>query len=112
MDPANTCPRCGASRLANAPAGLCPRCLLGHGLEAGNARAQDAEIEAAGGVITGQWNQPAQSGILSTIERAVGPVPRVLLRDDRTDQRPAVASSEAIPTSAGDAGRYHLHGEI
>ena len=37
---------------------------------------------------------------------------RVLLRDDRTDQRPAVASSEAIPTSAGDAGRYHLHGEI
>jgi len=112
MDPANTCPRCGAPRLANAPAGLCPRCLLGHGVRAGHAQSRDSELEAAGGMITGRWNQPAQSGILSNVERAVGPVPRVLLRDARSDERPAVASSEAMPTSAGDAGRYHLHGEI
>ena len=32
MDPAQACPRCGAPRLANAPAGLCPRCLLQNGL--------------------------------------------------------------------------------
>ena len=37
MDPAQACPRCGAARLANAPAGLCPRCLLRHGLRAGPA---------------------------------------------------------------------------
>lgn len=112
MDSTKTCPRCGASRLANAPAGLCPRCLLGHGFLPGNARPQDSEIESGGGANTGRWNQPVQSGILSTVEQTVGPVPRVLLRDARTDERPAVASSEAIPTSAGDAGRYHLHGEI
>ena len=35
MEPANACPRCGSARLANAPAGLCPRCLLVHGLRIG-----------------------------------------------------------------------------
>ena len=44
---------------------------------------------------------------------AVGPVPRVLLRDGSAgEERPALACSEAMPVSAGDAGRYQLHGEI
>ena len=33
MDSAIACPRCGSARLANAPAGLCPRC--GKDLNAG-----------------------------------------------------------------------------
>ena len=41
MEPANACPYCGAARLANAPAGLCPRCLLGHGLRAGGVAGPD-----------------------------------------------------------------------
>ncbi len=103
MDTAEACPRCGTPRMANAPAGLCPRCLLGHGLLAGPARGPDA-----GRCV------PAQvAGILSTVDRAAGPVPRVLLRDGSAgDGPPALACSEAIPASAGDAGRYQLHGEI
>jgi eukaryotic-like serine/threonine-protein kinase len=113
MDPADACARCGASRMANAPAGLCPRCLLGHGLRAGQAGGPDAERGGAGGAPTGGWSPSRHSGILSTVDRAVGPVPRVLLRDvSAGDDRPALACSEAMPASAGDAGRYQLHGEI
>jgi eukaryotic-like serine/threonine-protein kinase len=113
MDPAQACPRCGASRMANAPAGLCPRCLLGHGLRAGLECGPDAEGGGAGGALTGPWSPPRHSGILSTVDQAVGPIPRVLLRDGSAgDDRPALACSEAIPASVGDAGRYQLHGEI
>ncbi len=100
MSAVQSCPRCGSPRLANAPAGLCPRCLLGHGLQ-------------VGGTAGGRGASARQSGILSTVDRTVGPVPRVLLREGPvTDDRPALACSEAMPTSAGDAGRYQLHGEI
>ncbi len=113
MDVAQACPRCGASRLANAPAGLCPRCLLGHGLLAGRAPGPEADTEETDGAFTGGWNSQVHSGILLTVDPANGPVPRVLLRDgSAVDDRPALASSEAMPISAGDAGRYQLHGEI
>jgi len=92
MEAANTCPRCGSARLANAPAGLCPRCLLGHGLRVG---------------------QPGEAGILSTLDESLGPVPRVLLREASAgEERPARTSSEEVPAAVGDAGRYQLHGEI
>src|SRR5213078_1024082 len=53
------------------------------------------------------------SGILSTLDEALGPVPRVLLREGSAgEERPARASSEEIPVTVGDAGRYQLHGEI
>jgi serine/threonine-protein kinase len=56
---------------------------------------------------------PRPSGILSTLDAALGPVPRVLLREgSASEQRPARTSSEEIPVSIGDAGRYQLHGEI
>src|SRR5437016_4339178 len=105
MDPAPTCPRCGALRLANAPAGLCPSCLLRHGLRAGQAAGMDAEAGVSAKTPTGQWGPARHSGILSTVDRAVGPVPRVLLRDGSAgDDRPALACSEPMPASAGDAG--------
>ena len=113
MVPAPACPRCGAPRLANASGGLCPRCLLGHGLRAGQADGPDAEPGGAGGGLTGRWSPPRHPGILSTVDETVGPVPRVLLRDGWAgDHRPALACSEPMPASAGDAGRYQLHGEI
>ena len=70
MGPAQPCPRCGASRMANAPAGLCPRCLLGHGLRAGLECRPDAEGGGVGETPTGQWGPPRQSGVLSTVDRA------------------------------------------
>src|SRR5947207_3562026 len=85
MDPANVCPRCGSARLANAPAGLCPRCLLGHGLGAshvGGAENENAPGPACNGAKSfGIQQPPNPSGILSTLDEALGPVPRVLLRE-------------------------------
>jgi Protein kinase domain len=116
MDPANACPRCGSARLANAPAGLCPRCLLGHGLQAGGP---DGEGGGPGGpagaevVPVGRRLPPRPSGILSILGETLGPVPRVLLREASTgEERPARAASEEMPVAVGDAGRYQLHGEI
>jgi serine/threonine-protein kinase len=119
MDPANACPRCGSARLANAPAGLCPRCLLGHGLRAGQIEGPAEEGDGPGGLACvevtpfGGRRLPRPSGILSTLDEALGPVPRVLLREGSAgEERPARASSEEIPVTVGDAGRYQLHGEI
>ena len=113
MDSAKVCPRCAAPRMANAPAGLCPRCLLGHGLRVGSECGPDAGGGGVGGALTGPWSPHRHSGVLSTVDQAVGPIPRVLLRDGSAgDDRPALACSEALPASAGDAGRYQLHGEI
>src|SRR5262249_55430867 len=118
MDPANACPRCGSARLANAPAGLCPRCLLGHGFRAsqlgGPEDGDGAEGPACFGVTPfGGRRPPPPSGIPSALDEALGPVPRVLLREgSASEERPARASSEEIPITVGDAGRYQLYGEI
>ncbi len=54
------CPRCGAGRPANAPAGLCPRCLLRLGLDADlSAGSDDAAADAredAPASNNGSWN--------------------------------------------------------
>ena len=105
MDPANACPRCGSGRLANAPAGLCPRCLLGHGLGAGQIGGPDVKGDGR--------HPPRPTGVLSPLDEALGPVPRVLLREgSASEERPARASSEEIPVTIGDAGRYQPQGEI
>ncbi len=52
-------------------------------------------------------------GILTTLDDAVGPVPRVLLRDGACgEERPIRPHSDEMPNLARDAGRYHLLGEI
>ena len=119
MEPANSCPRCGAARLANAPAGLCPHCLLGHGLRAGRVGGADEDGDApgrtawSGAAPFGRQPPPRPSGVLSTLDEALGPVPRVLLREAAaSEERPARTASEEMPVTVGDAGRYQLHGEI
>jgi serine/threonine-protein kinase len=116
MDGTTTCSRCGAARLV---AGLCPRCLLQHGLRAGKATGQVADASwpgrSDGAGLTLSWSGHASrhSGILSALDESVGPVPRVLLRDALTEgARPARACSEEMPQTAGDAGRYQLYGEL
>ena len=53
------------------------------------------------------------SGILATLDDAVGPVPRVLLRDGACgEERPIRPHSDEMAHLARDAGRYHLLGEI
>ncbi|MFO0848976.1 MAG: serine/threonine-protein kinase [Gemmataceae bacterium] len=119
MDPVTACPRCGAARPANAPAGLCPRCLLGHGLRAGRAGGPDEDggrpgrPAGNGAAPFGGQHPPRPSGVLSTLGEVLGPVPRVLLRDAPAgEERPARTASEEMPAAVGDAGRYQLYGEI
>lgn len=111
---ANSCPRCGSARLANAPAGLCPRCLLGHALRAGLAGESAEKGGDIGGTALFDPRIPSHtSGILSTLDGALGPVPRVLLREGSSgEERPARTATEELPVAVGDAGRYQLLGEI
>ena len=66
MEPANACPHCGSARLANAPAGLCPLCLLGHGLRAGRVGGPDEE--GGGSAPFGRRPPSRHSGVLSTLD--------------------------------------------
>lgn len=109
MDSAQTCAQCGTPRLANAPAGLCPRCLLQHGLRA----PQQTGPEVPEGTIFRRQASSQSSGILATLHESIGPVPRLLLREGRADgTRPERICSEEMPVTAGESGRYQLHGEI
>ncbi len=116
----SACPRCNAPRLANAPAGLCPRCLLGHGLQVGPTKRPPEAQEIAlnqpwlGAPSPSPRQSARPSGILATLDESLGPVPRVLLREGAAsnEERPAIASTEALPVTVGDLGRYQLHGEI
>ena len=123
----HSCPRCGTERPANAPAGLCPRCLLRLGLDAGlmgATRNDPVEPNGASGLKTVGVPDPTGTsssvpppsrapGLLSALDGAIGPVPRVHLRDGSTDPtRLARTRSEGLPSVAGDGGRYHLFGEI
>jgi tetratricopeptide (TPR) repeat protein len=113
MDSAHACPRCRTPRLANAPAGLCPRCLLRNGLAAGRLAGPGEGTAEFGAPPSVTRHRPRPSGILSAVDESIGPVPRVLLRDGPADgARPALPCSEDMPASAGDAGRYQLLGEI
>ena len=45
MTDTNRCPRCGAERPADAPGGLCPRCLLQFGIGLGLSAAESSPVE-------------------------------------------------------------------
>ncbi len=120
------CSRCGSERPANTPGGHCPRCLLRLGFPAdmpggivvASAREKPAVPAPNGSSSLNRKSSYSSgnsrlSGILATLDDAVGPVPRVLLRDGCSgDQRPVRPHSDEMPQMAGDAGRYHLLGEI
>jgi serine/threonine-protein kinase len=111
MSSSEACYHCGTLRLANAPAGLCPRCLLRNALAVGPLPGP-GEGEGEGDA-TPTINRHRPSGILSVVDESVGPVPRLLLHDGPADgARPALPCSEDMPASAGDTGRYQLLGEI
>ena len=122
----NTCPHCGSKQPADAPAGLCPQCLLRLGLGGDLSEAPEredqpdvSESQPAGGhhgprrPFSGATAPFPISGVLDTLGEAIGPVPRVLLRDGSPDDlRPVKPGSTEMPEFAGDTGRYQLIGEI
>src|SRR5262249_37568596 len=109
-DPAR-CPSCGAERPANAPGGLCPRCVLRHAMESNGS----ADGTSAPGL-------PRLGPALATIALGAGSVPQVRLTEaDRTgsegdgtgESDPAVRlDSSEVPAEPGDASHLELLGEI
>lgn len=119
------CTDCGAALPANAPAGLCPRCLLqlgigNHSLAASNIKdsraGSSAHADAPGDETATHAGQAARhlaSGILNELDATIGNVPRVLLRDGGdVDARVVKPGGESMPDLPGDGGRYQLLGEI
>jgi serine/threonine-protein kinase len=103
VDP-QLCPTCGAARPANAPGGHCPRCLLRDGLDG-------ASLSLSHPGELGATVDLGGSRVLETLAAAVGPVPRVLLRDtDPGAEPPVVRPSD--PAVAGPSVRYRIDGEI
>ena len=84
----NSCPRCGAARSDAAPAGLCPRCLMGNALDSD---------------VTYSFASEEPGRVLETLAHSVGPMPRVLLPDTKGNsvESPVVKpSSEEMPPKA------------
>src|SRR5271169_1528561 len=98
-DPAR-CPKCGHELPLNAPAGLCPVCLLAQGMNSG---ALSLSHPGAPGV-TADWSggQPHQS-VLEALKASVGAVPRVLLRDT-PDEPEAPVVRPSSPERPDDPG--------
>ena len=98
----DTCPRCGAPRSAAAPAGLCPRCLLGQALGTDGGPSESLAPEEL-------------ARVLETLTATSGPMPRVLLPDTGggDDDAPLVRpASEEMPPPADRPARVQLLGEI
>ena len=105
MSDAESCRVCGEKRPADAPAGLCPACLLKAGLAAKDSKLEDVTI------LFG----PASSSVVAAFGEAFGKIPPVLLRDadSVTDPGPVIRpSSDEIPNPAERSARLQLFGEI
>ena len=99
MSPERTCPDCGATLPADAPRGLCPKCLMGAAL----SRTVDAG-EPAGDrrLRAGRPRRPRAPS-----PRRIGAVPRVLLRDTAPGEDPGAGRPprcDATPTARSATG--------
>ncbi len=110
-----TCPDCSARLPANAPAGLCPRCLLRLG--AALAVELDAELgdPEANRVLedaskkTDPVLPPAHA---LNQDDAIGAIPRIHLRDTSEATRLIRPTSPETPKLSGQPSRYQLIGEL
>jgi len=106
MNAENRCRACGNVLPNGALNGLCPVCLLQEGL-AGDGSAVDT-----GPFMSGTH---AESGALATLDKSIGGLPRVLLRDSDVGSGPGPLVQPASPEmpAAGDRPRrLQLLGEI
>jgi serine/threonine-protein kinase len=101
------CPTCDGERIN----GFCPRCLLRLGVD-GPARSAGKLGEPGSTLETPPWMET--TSVLDAIGEAVGPLPRLLLRD--TEAAGALEVGAVVRPSSSEmperAGRLHLLGEI
>ncbi len=103
MFDARTCPDCGSELPPRSPEGLCPRCLLGAGLNS------DALSVGRGGDV-GATMSLGSAGVLETLSATLGAVPRVLLRDTDAGLEPPLVRPDR--EAGDDSTRYRIDGEI
>jgi eukaryotic-like serine/threonine-protein kinase len=105
-DSDSNCPVCECLLPADAPQGLCPRCLLQQGLAHGNL--------ISGHSVGSAPLASAPSCLQSDLAAKIGSMPVVLLgsaelgADDPASRRPSTARSNR----SAEAGRYTLYDEI
>ncbi len=100
------CRGCGNVLPNGALNGLCPVCLLQEGL------AGDGSADDTGPVMCGT-REPA--GALATLDKSIGGLPRVLLRDSEIESGPGPLvqpGSPEMPAAGGRPRRLQLLGEI
>ncbi len=102
MSPKRTCPDCGSTLPDDAPRGLCPECLMGAALP----RASTGRSAATNAF------EPAESSVLATIARSIGPVPSVLLRDTAPGEEPGPIVKAPGHDDNDRSIRYRIDGEI
>src|SRR5262245_14172619 len=115
MDPAPTCPDCGAPLPADAPRGLCPGCLLGAALARPEADGPGTNVELTVSFELAGPSAPAAAGSLAALAETLGGIPRVLLRDIDGTSGPDPVIQPASPEMPGLADRsthLQLFGEI
>ena len=128
----NTCSHCGSKQPADAPAGLCPQCLLrlglGDDLSLGARMREDPAGPVRGHRPAGGHHgpRPPVSGATAPLSRSPGVTRHAGRRATRPgpgasccangssadDLRPVKPRSTEMPDVAGDTGRYQLIGEI
>jgi serine/threonine-protein kinase len=109
MDDLNRCPACGHPRPADAPAGLCPVCLLRAGRDDGTWTGVPERHELTVSLA------PASSSVLAHLAATLGGLPRVLLRDTDPGEEPSPVvqpTSPEMPAPDQRPDRYQLFGEI
>jgi serine/threonine-protein kinase len=109
MCPVETCPDCSARLPAEAPAGLCPRCLLRLGAALAADNGLDPRNSEASRVVEG-CDEGSERSPTSDIDPcdAIRGVPRVHLRDTPEDARLIRPASPETPRPS----RYQLIGEL
>jgi serine/threonine protein kinase len=125
MPGANRCPACGGELPRGAVEELCPRCLLGEGLELGPLSTGAKDLLGRLHPNKAPWanresspkaefdTAPGQS-VLLTLADSIGAVPRVLLRETESSRPTPLVdpSSGELPARETAREHYQFLGEI
>ncbi len=101
------CPSCGLVLPANAPDGICPRCLLQNALGSEVHEPDIPEVSIS--------FEPGRTSVFTELAESIGGIPHVLLRDTDLGEEPSPVvkpSSSELPGAADRSGRYQFLGEI
>jgi hypothetical protein len=115
MNPAPTCPDCGAPLPADAPRGLCPNCLPGAALARPEADDSGMKAELTVSFEPSGPSATAAAGSLAALAETLGVIPRVLLHDpDGTSGADPLVqpASPEMPGLADRSAHLQLFGEI